>query len=190
MSEYLEDQAYTNTLGEALAAAPIEATPTEPDDGLIHLSTAVVLKPKKVSPFAFQAVAARFKDPKVPEFYNENKGRNEPNPMHPDYLQAVTDVEIARSMATIDATIALGTTLVSVPQGFPNPDDDDWLDDLEAAEIIIDRSNKRLRYRTWVKFVAAPSVQDVQTIISKVLKNIGVTDEEVAKATASFQHQA
>ena len=184
----LENQTYTDTLGQALEAIPSEEDKQAPDDGLIHLSTGVALAPKRVTPFLFQSITLQFKDPAVPVVWIESKKRDEPNPMHPDYLKAKEETEMMRSMALIDAVIALGTKLVSFPADFPAPDSEDWLDDLEAAEIKIDRNNSRLRYRTWVKFVAAPSVDDVQLIISKVLNTIGVSEEMVAAATANFQH--
>jgi len=167
----LESLNYTETLGVALEEAQIKE-PKAPDDGLIHLSTGVVLSPRKISPFIFQEVANKFKEPEVPVVWVENKQRNEPNPMHPEYLKAKEMVEVNRSMATIDATIALGTKLELCPQDVPAPESEDWLDDLEAAGIVIDRKNVRLRYRTWVKYMAAPTVDDVQIIISKVLKAI------------------
>lgn len=186
----LETQDYTETLGKALENASPEEVAKEVDDGLIHLSTGVILEPRKVSPFIFQDVANNFQNPPVPKFFNDNKGREEENPMHPGYLAAVSKVEQDRAMAMIDATIALGTKVVSIPQGFALPDEEDWLDDLEIVGITINRDNRRLRYRTWIKYIAAPSVSDVELIMSKVLSAIGVPEEEVAKATASFQHKA
>jgi len=186
----VEDQSYTTTLGNALAVTPAEEQQAKPiDDGLIHLSTGVILAPKKVTPFVFQSVASQFKDPPIPRVWIEEKQREEDNPMHPAYLQAKEEAEVDRSMATIDACLALGTKLISIPPELQTPDEDDWLDDLEVVGITIDRENKRLRYRTWVKFIAAPSVDDIQLIISKVLSTIGVTEEAVARATANFQHK-
>lgn len=182
----METQQYDKTLGEALSEIPNEeAKPV--DDGFIHLSTGVILAPKKVSPFIFQQVTKRFKDPEVPKFYNDNKGREEENPAHPDYIKAVEENNYDRSMAMIDAVIALGTKLISIPEDMCKPEEDDWLDDLESTSIFIDRDNARLRYRTWVKYFAAPAVDDVQLIVDKVLKAVGVSAEEVARATASFQ---
>ncbi len=183
----LETTKYTETLGAALADVPVDESEQAKDDGFIHLSTGVILSPKKVTPFLFQSITLQFKDPDVPVVWIEAKQREEANPMHPSYIKAKEETEMMRSMALIDAVIALGTKLVSIPADFQSPDSEEWLDDLEAAEIKIDRNNRRLRYRTWVKFVAAPSVDDVQLIISKVLNTLGVSEEMVATATANFR---
>jgi hypothetical protein len=187
MGEKMEVAEYTQVLGKALEEVQADEPEQSTDDGLIHLSTGVVLAPRKVSPFVFQEVSSRFKYPKVPVIWMEDKQREEPNPMNPDYLAERDEVDYNRSMATIDGTIALGTKLVSIPEGFPTPDDNDWLDDLETMGIEINRDNSRMRYRTWVKYVAAPTVPDVQTIIAKVLRAIGVSEEEVVSATANFR---
>ena len=189
MSDNLESRDYTEQLGEALQEVNPEPV-QEPEDDIIRLSTGVVLTPKKVSPFLFQEVSNKFKYPPVPKVFDENKDREIENPMHPAYLAACEEVDLNRSMAMIDGTIALGTTLVSIPEGFPTPDDEDWLDDLEGIEIVIDRNNKRLRYRTWIKYIAAPSVSDVQQILTKVLRTIGVKEDAVAEAIANFQHSS
>lgn len=184
----MDEQKYTEQLGEALLDVPEEKE--EELDPLIHLSTGVILSPKKVSPFVIQSITLKFKDPKVPFVYIEDKGRKEYNPMNPDYLAEKEEVEARRSMALIDAVIALGTQLENIPKDFPTPEDDKWLEDLNAAGLEIDGSNERLRYRSWVKFIAAPSVEDVQTLVSKVLSYIGVSEEDVATATANFQHSS
>lgn len=180
-----EKKSYEVALGEAFAALDSPQS----SDGLIHCSTGVVLTPRKVSPFVFQAVAEQFKDPEIPLVYLEDKGREERNPQNPEYLRKVDEVNAKRSMASIDAIIGLGTKIHTIPEDFPVPEEEDWLDDLESVGITIDRDNKRMRYRTWVRYIAAPSVEDLQAIVAVAVPKSGVTEEAVKTASATFQPQ-
>ncbi len=180
---------YNQTLAQALQSVPAQEQAEE--DGYIHLSSGVVLEAVKINPLIFQSIASQFKDPPIPYVMDTNKGRKEYNPMHPDYLADKKRVEAERSMATIDAIIALGTKLSSahtVPSHVAPLDSEDWVYDLEAAGVIFDTTNKRMRYRTWVKFIACPEVSDIERITTSVLTKIGVLEENVAQAVDSFQH--
>ena len=184
----------TDTYNETLSAAlnTIQEPEVVKDDGFIHLSSGVVLKPRKINPLVFQQVASQFKDPAVPYIWDEKKQRKEYNPMHPDYIDEKKQVEAERSMATIDAVIALGTMLSPehpAPQDVTPLESDDWIYDLEAAGLVFDINNQRMRYRTWVKFIACPEVKDIELITSKVLKYLGVVEENVAASVDSFQHK-
>lgn len=181
-----ENQEYTNTLGKALNEVSMDE-PQVQDNKTILLSTGVVLETRKVTPFVFQTVASQFKYPPIPKTWIEEKSREEYNPQDPEYIAGCEEVDLARATASIDAMIALGTRLVSVPINFEGPETDGWLDDLESIEIRIDRNNERLRYRTWVKYIAAPAVEDVRMIMSKVLRTVGVSEEDVAQAMSNFQ---
>jgi hypothetical protein len=181
---------YNETLGIALDS--VKETETVQDDGYIHLSSGVVLAPRKINPLVFQQVASQFKDPVVPYVWDEKKQRKEYNPMNPEYLEEKKRVEAERSMATIDAVIALGTKLSSehpMPPDISSLEDDDWIYDLEAAGLVFDTDNKRMRYRTWVKFIACPEVKDIEILTNKVLKYIGVLEENVGAAVDSFQYK-
>lgn len=70
--------------------------------------------------------AAMIDDPPVPMVYIESKGREEENPNDPNYLKALTNAEIRRSQASMDAMLMFGTELID-----GMPEDDSWIDRLK-----------------------------------------------------------
>jgi hypothetical protein len=181
---------YTQTLGEALENVR-EVTVQE--ESYIRLSSGVHLIPRKVNPLIFQQVGAQFQDPPVPYVEIPGKGRKEYNPENPEYLEAKKLVEAQRSMASIDAIIALGTRLSpdhEIPETVSPLDSEDWVDELYAGGLQFDSDKPRLRYLYWVKFIACPEVADYSEIAKFVLHKLGVGEEEVAEAIDSFPNQA
>lgn len=154
-------------------------------DGLT-LSNGIVLRLKPVAPFAVRQAALGIPDPKVPRVFIEDKGREELNPNDPDYLAAVDDVRVERISAVTTLMFMAGTEVISVPDGTSGPEDDDWIDMLEAAGLTIDRTNKYKRYYQWLAWYAASEV-DISLIVAGVSAISGVREEDVQKAIAGFR---
>lgn len=159
------------------------------EDRFLVVSTGVTFLPRKINPLAFQQVASKYKDPPIPYVFDEVKGRDLYNPQDPDYLAEKKMIEAERSLATIDAIIALGTQLSPdhpTPQDVPALDSDDWVEDLEAGGIEFDSSKRRMRYLMWVKYIACPTVQDIEKITDFVLRTSGISAEATVEAVNSF----
>ena len=76
-------------MNEAVTVAKGEKA-KQADDGALTLSTGVKARLKPVSQSIIQDAVALCKEPRVPMWANPDKdGREEPNPLHPDYLEAV-----------------------------------------------------------------------------------------------------
>ena len=89
-----------------------------------------------VSPSLVQDVQVRIKDPPVPKFFNEDKGREEENPNHPSYLAALEQAESERVQATLNATIMFG---VELEEGFEI--DEKWVKKLKMLGFEIDEDD-------------------------------------------------
>jgi hypothetical protein len=147
----------------------------------------VVLKLKKVSRFVIVDMGRKIPVPKIPVVYIEDKGRNEENPNDPDYIEALNEANYKRAMATVTASLTLGTEIVSLPEGMPGPDDDEWFSVLEALDIDVPKDNKRLRYSAWLKYIALDD-NSFNDLIQLVFKFSGLTTEqEVAAAQNGFR---
>lgn len=125
---------------------------------------------------ARRAVLA-IKDPPVPVYFNEDKGREEPNPHDPDYLAAKEEAEQRRGDAGIDAALLFGVELLD-----PLPDNDLWLKKLAYLNIEIDPTDALSVELAYLKYVAFSSSDDLSVLTGQV----SVTEAGVAEELATF----
>lgn len=162
----------------------IQADPTSKD--VWTSASGVKFKLKKVSAFAIKDAIAKIKDPVMPRFFNEGKGRDEDNPADPDYIAAKDEAEYQRSMMGINVVIGLGTTVIDFGDYEEKPDADEWVEKLELIGIDVPRSGIG-RYMAWVRYsgvVSESEIADMTTIVGR-LSGI-VREEEVEVAAESF----
>lgn len=151
------------------------------DDAITLSSSGVRVRIKGVSPSLIQDVISRIKPPKIPIWYNEKKGRDEPNPNAPDYLQACQQFELDQAAAATNAAMMFGLELVD---GLP--EDDSWLDDLEFIGVEVDRENPRAIELTYKKHIAVGSTGDMMLVQA----GMGLNEEAVQRALAKFRNKA
>lgn len=89
-----------------------------------------------VSPALIQDVQVSIQNPPVPMFFNEEKGRDEENPMDPAYLAALERAEAERTQAVMDAQIMMGVELVP---GFEVPEN--WVKRLKRLGLEFDEGD-------------------------------------------------
>jgi len=153
----------------------VESEEAGPD--LLTLSSGVVLEVSYVSPMVINGIVARYPLPKPPVVYIEAKGIKEPNPNHPEYLEALATSQAQLSSALLDAFIILGTKVVKTPRGIVKHDQEQWHD--MAKVLGVDPSSPAESYVMWVKTIAAPKDTDVRRIMQGVGAQIGVPEEDV-----------
>lgn len=147
----------------------------------------VVLKLKKVSRFVIVDMGRKIQMPKVPVIYIEDKDRTEENPNDPEYIAAVTEANYQRAMATITASLTLGTEIEKLPDGMVGPQDDEWFEIMRSLDIDVPKDNKRLRYAAWLKYIALDDAS-FNDLIQVVLKFSGLTTEtDVTQAQEGFR---
>lgn len=154
-------------------------------DNLIQLSSGVVLEGKQANPIALIAVMGQNPRPKPPMIFVESIGRNMENADDPDYVERVKSWEREQSSMLLKTMILYGTCVKSVPKGFPEPQDNEWLDELAAIDIQINSSSKSWRYITWVMFKAVQNEKDITAIKNCVGTLSGVREADV-KAAETF----
>lgn len=182
-----EHDEYGAKLDAGFSALEQASGPTElPKSSVIELSTGVIIEPRPVSPYIMQAILKQFPMPEVPKFYNEQKGREEENPMHPDYLERVQDVQIQRSTAMLDAMLGLGATILEVPKGLSEFESSDWKNDAASFGLHVPQTTAGQKV-LWLKMIAAPLGSDIEKIVGGIAALSGVTEKAVADALPNFR---
>jgi hypothetical protein len=153
------------------------------EPNIITLKTGDVVEILPVSASLIDEVTSRVKDPEIPMWHNDDKGRDEPNPSDPVYVRELADIERQRGIAALDAMIMFGVKLVDGV-----PEDERWLDNLKFMEMqgLLDLESYNLddeltREFLYKRFIAVDT--PLITLISEVS---GMTGEEIEQAQKSF----
>lgn len=151
----------------------------------VELPYGVTAKIVPVPPQLIEEVTSKIKDPEVPIWHNEDKGRDEPNPNDPDYLKALDEANTLRGIASVDAFALFGIDLEAMPE------DDKWLRKLLFMEKrgLIDLSDYDLDDPDELEFVYKRYVALNGNVLNVIVKASGVSEEEVQAAEASFPGQ-
>lgn len=158
-----------------------------------ELSNGIVLAIKSVPPFLVQAVQNEFRPPNPPKVMIEEKGREEENPNDPTYLRELAELSEKQDLAVNDLFLAAGTSVVSVPEGYFKPEDDDWIAVVEFAQNItgtkiqIDRDDKVKRYLHWLRFYALETGGDIALATSLPMQLAGIREGEVDEVMDAFR---
>jgi hypothetical protein len=179
-----KEEAKTSTKKSAPVIEVAKEQKVGGDSNIVVLSTGVKAKISAVASNLIDKVTARYPDPDVPMFYNEDKERDEPNPADPDYLKAKTEATKKRGEATIDAMILFGVELVD-----GMPEDESWLTKLQYLEKIgqLDLSEYDLEDPMEREFIYKKLVVIGTDDIFKILTLSGVSEEAVRRQMESFQ---
>lgn len=153
----------------------------------VTLSSGVVVRLNAVSPMLVLAVSNSIPEPRVPMWRNEEKQRDEPNELDPDYVQAVQDRQIALTRLTTEAYIANGVTVLSVPNNKLPLDSDDWIEGLEIVGIQVRKAGKG-RLVDWIQYHLLEDANDLTELLTGVAVTGGlVSEEQVEAAAESFR---
>lgn len=172
-----------------MTAAIVDAIEADAAAHTATLSNGIVLRIKTVPPFVTRAVLSRLEPPAVPTVYNPDKEREEPNPLHPNYLAAMERYAIERVIALGDLLFLKGTEVESVPEGKCRPEDDEWVEELALLNLEVS-ANQRSRYLAWIKFYALATERDIAYVTAMLIQASGLSEEEVQRAIASFRSAA
>jgi hypothetical protein len=153
----------------------------------ITLSNGIVLKVKPMPPMLLNSVANSIPEPEVPKVFLEDKGREEPNPNHPDYLRAVAERNSTISLATINLILFACTEIIEVPDDVWKLESDDWVPLAKMAKVNFDPKDKTERYLAWLRCYALQTIDDLNQAQMIPLKLSGITEEEVEEAMETFR---
>ena len=138
-------------------------------------SSGVRAKLTPVSAALIDEVTSRIPNPNVPTWHNPDTGRDDPNPLHPDYVAALGEANRRRGMAALDAIIMFGVGLVE-----PVPDTG-WEKKLKRLGVEVNVSDPDEREWSYKKYVAVGAAD-----LNRLMALSGVSQEAVARAADSF----
>lgn len=172
-----------NPAGDKSPAVAVAHETLKNKEDFVILSTGDKAIVHPVSLTLISEVTSRVKDPDVPMFFNEQKGREEPNPNHPDYIRALQEADNQRGIASLDAMVMFGIELL---EGIP--EDRGWLKKLKILERrgVLDLSVYDLEDEIDLEFLYKRFIAVSNTDLAKVSKISGISSEEVASAEKSF----
>jgi hypothetical protein len=147
------------------------------DDGVVTLSTGIRARLHPVSAALMSDVTARVKDPEVPTWFNEKKGRDERNPNDPAYRDALQQAQQKRGNVAMDAMAMFGVELVD---GLP--ENNGWVTKLRLLGITFD-FNDPVECEFYYKKHIALGNEDW----AKVGQLSGISQEDIARAEQSFR---
>lgn len=161
----------------AIVEVARERSEDENLDGIVTLSTGVQVKVHAVAASLIDQVSAKIHDPEPPMWYNEDKGREEPNYADPRYQRGLAEAERKRGIAAMDALIMFGFELVD---GLP--ENDKWIRQLKMLGVDIDIEDPLELEFAYKKYIAS-STKDLNLVTAKS----GISAEDVAAAEKSFR---
>lgn len=159
----------------------------QPDEeGIVTLSTGVRARITTVSQAIIQDALGLLKEPRPPMWLNPDKEREEPNPMDPDYLEALQEHEQKQYQVTFNTFAMFGVELVD---GLP--ENDDWLRKLVIMDKFgtldlsaFDLDHEIDREYLYKRYIAMGNADYVLVGIRS-----GVSQEEIRRAASSFQRK-
>lgn len=155
-------------------------------DGTVTLSNGIVLKIKAVPPLLVYQAQLQLRKPKPPVTLNEDKGREEENPLDPDYLQDLDEYVNALGLTQSNVIFLLGTKPLTIPEGYYGPKEDGWLEPLAFFKIDVGEG-ENARYLSWLRYYALSSEEDITLVMSSISAFSGVKREAVEQAAESFR---
>jgi hypothetical protein len=165
------------------AVAVAKAKRGSDENGIEVLSTGIRARIVPVAASLIDEAMARIRDPQVPVFMNEDKGRKEENPLDPVYLEALADARRKRIRAGLDVMIMFG---VELADGVP--EDDGWVKRLRLMEKMgyldlgeFDFDEPVEREFLYKSFIAVASADLIRLGVLS-----GISRTEVAEAAANF----
>ncbi len=157
-------------------------------DAVYELASGVKLRFHKFSPLLLNQIATTIgeNEPKAPMVFDENKARDEENPLDPDYVAAHNLWAAATAVRLLRALVAAGTKLESRPDDMMADDSEEFEQFMELVQIPIS-ANSQGRYTQWVMYVALTSPEDMNALNIELMRLAGAREEDVAEAQALFR---
>lgn len=156
--------------------------PTDP----VVLTNGLRIHAVPVAQWAIRRRIMEIPEPPVPVVEIEGAGRSEENPDDPDWLEAMDKVMNERMELAFRAMIVMGCRVDEYPEGFPKPDDDEWIDQMVAAGLRRPAEEDRL-WEWWANVALADTRSDYPTAYGMALAATGILEPEVMRAVEWFR---
>ncbi len=163
------------------------------DPNRIELSNGVVLKIKMVSrnaiSYAARNAMKEHPEPQPPMVWIKDRGRDEPNPDDPNYVQAFQLHQIEITARIMDVLYARAVELIEKPDDVAGPDSQEFQDYVELAMGEGLRKSELGRWVQWLRYWAFPGeegAEDEFNLQSRLLQLAGVPVQDIRVVEATF----
>jgi len=170
------------------AVTDIEEAPKRQAVDHVKFANGVVIGIKLVNRNVVTKAADRVVRPTIPKFFNPDQDREEENPNHPDYVDAMMKYRNDRQEAIYNASFILGTYPKYIPEGIPGPEDDGWAEELLFVGAIDPETmdNKYARYLAWLTMYVMVGDDDPLNLLIAITSQLGIQEADVQDAVAGF----
>lgn len=152
-------------------------------------SNGLVLRIRPVSSHVIRDLMRTLPEPKVPIVHLEAKERDEPNPLDPDYIEAVAEYKLKVNDLTERAYLLHTDVYSQLPEGLESYEGTDWSDFQRLVGLEI-HTLGRERYVDWLKYHALTD-KDFNDLMTAILVAGGMVSEEaVQQAIESFPNNS
>ncbi len=157
-------------------------------DAVYELAHGVRVRLRKMSPVLLAQVATNVGEgePKVPSTYNEDKEREEDNPLDPAYVADHDRWAAGRGIRLMRVLVAAATSLEHCPDDVMAHDSEEFADFMELMEIPLSPSAQG-RYSEWVMYVGVRDLEQMADFSATLMRVAGAREEDVADAQALFR---
>lgn len=174
--------------GEAVRAAAATASAIEsPKQNEYRLASGTLLRFKPVPPLAMQQTASQLVPPKPPMWLNPDTEREEENPNHPDYREALRLFGERQYTALVDTVFLLGVDVVELGDGVLPLEDDGWLEPLEFLGLKVPHATAYERKIGWLKLHVIQTMEDLSIVFQRAVQAAGVSEARVQQMLAAFR---
>lgn len=159
------------------------------NSGIKRLSTGHLARITPVSPLLIQEVQQGVERPTVPVMMNEEKGREEPNPNHPDYVEAMRKYQEEVGQAVIMAMVMMGVTLVDEDGNPLEIEKGSWINNLKFLEkrTSLDLSEYDFEDESDIEFLYKMFVAIGASDINTIAQSSNITEEAIAESVDNFR---
>lgn len=154
----------------------------EDEGDTVTLSNGVTVKVKGVSPLLMQRIRDKFPTPKPPKQRTTNEDGEEEweeNPLHPEYLDAVSKQRAAQGAAVMQVLLGRGVEVEL-------PANEDWIDLLKADDDTIPLDTEIQKRAAYVQYEIITTDLDLTRLTQAILGKTMVTEESIRAAEDRF----
>ncbi len=177
-----------DSLAESIdVASEVLEKQQQPETDEVELENGIKITCNAVSIMTLRHSQANIPKPKPPVVVSEEKGREEEWEGDPRYQAELLEWQEKIGNVATNLMLMMGTKIHSIPANIDNPEDDGWVDMLQATGMELNVSSNSARYLSWLRFYAISTPQDLLEVTTKVAQKSGVLNKDAEAALDSFR---
>lgn len=146
----------------------------------------VVLKYDKVSSDAVRKAWTAIPVPKPPMIFIQDRGREEPHPHDPGYLNELNQYNAKINLVVRMIYFMRGLTVIKIPEDMPGPESSDWYEGLE--EFMDVPKSPMARKAAWLMDYVCNDHEADEITNDLMIYSGFVTEKDVDEAVKSFRN--